>query len=177
MRLWFQIMKNPLPRTVAAVLFAGAALVGLAVEGCRLLEREPPFRYLSATLVKGEEPGCHSAVGLHYSIRNVGEQYITGVYASFDLYDSEGTQLPNPGGNHFDLSFNGSVAPDSTWTVCTSLDSSFFFLPERELVGERFRIYRVDLADGSAWTDPLGLYFYPYRLTSGGGETVAEAPQ
>lgn len=161
---------------MVAALCAGAMLPSLAVEGCRLLEPEPPFRYLSAALVKGEVEGCHSVVGLQYSIRNTGRQALTGMRASVDLYDSEGAQLPQPGHNHFDLAFSGSVAPDSSWTVCTSLDSSFYFVPALELVGERFRIYRVELADGSVWTDPLGLYIYPYRLTTDGGDSEVDSP-
>lgn len=159
---------NPLRLQAAGIaICACASLLGLVVEGCKLLEDDPPFQYLSACLVKGEVTGCHRVVGMQYSIRNVCDQSITRVQACFDLYDSDGVQLPNPGSNHFDLTFDGSIAPESSWTVCSSLDSSFFFQPRSELVGERFRVYRVELADGSTWCDPLGLYAYPYTLTSG----------
>lgn len=149
-------------------------LLGLALDGCRLLEGNPPIRYLSARLVQGEEPGCHRVAGLHYTIENLDERVISAVHASFDLYDDEGLQMPAPAANHFDAAFLGSIAPYSIWTICISLDTAFYFQPTVDLVAERFRVYWVEFSDGSSWSDPFALYVYPYRVTTRGSESDGE---
>jgi len=152
--------------SIAPVLCLGIALAGTAVAaGCGLLTADPPFQYLSAGLVVGKTD-CHELVGIHYSIRNLANRNISGLHASFSLFDSEGSQLPKPGDNFFDLTYSETIPAGSEWDICTSLDSAFFYRPEITLVAERFRIYRVEFADGSSWSDPLALYCFPYDVTS-----------
>lgn len=167
-------MKPLRPFVAEALVWLSVVFLGLALDGCRLLEGDPPFRYLAARLVEGEGWDCHRVAGLHYSIENIGERTIERVCASFDLYDAEGLQMPAPGANHFDAVFDGSIAPASIWSICISLDASFYFLPNVDLVGERFRVYRIEFSDGSAWADPLALYAYPYRVTTLGDESGGE---
>jgi len=150
----------------APALCLGIALAAAAAAaGCRLLTASPPFQYLSAGLVVGKTD-CHELVGIHYSVRNLANRDISALHASFSLFDSEGNQLPKPGDNYFDLAYSEAIPAGTEWDICTSLDTAFFYRPEITLVAERFRIYRVEFADGSSWSDPLALYCFPYDITS-----------
>lgn len=152
-------------RLIRALAVASAIVIlTTALARCRLLEPEPPFQYLSAVLVGGAEAHCHRLLGMHYALRNTGSGVISSVHVSFRLYDESGGQMPSPGDNYFDLTYSGAIGPASECEICTSLDSSFFFLPSGGLVVDGFRIYRIDFQDGGRWSDPFDLYRYPYPV-------------
>lgn len=134
---------------------------------CRLIQQKPPFQYLPAVLVLGPVEGCHEVIGLHYGISNIGDTSITGLHLSFRLYDEAGAPLPAPGENRFDVDYAGEVPPHTEALICACLDSSFYFQPSGEPVVEGFRINRAELADGSDWADPFGLFRYPYQVELG----------
>lgn len=147
------------------------APLALLAASCRLLESQPPFQYLSASLVVGPGGDCHRIIGLHYRLRNDADRAIASFHISFRLYDGEGNQLPLPGDNLFDVVYESPIPPECERSICANLDGSFHFEPQGKVVVEGLGIYRVDFADGGVWRDRFDLYRYPYEVVAEG--TVA----
>lgn len=150
----FNVMRFALSLAAAALLVA-----------CQGIGLPSPVKIIAAQIVIGNDNTCQKLVGIHYTLTNASSKTISGLSISFLLYDTSGNPVP-VGNNYFKINVSENISAGSEVTACTSLDSSFSYLPQVGLVADQFHIYKVDFTDGSSWTDWLGQYYYPYPINS-----------
>ena len=144
---------------------ACAFVAATAFVSCKGFINSSPVKIVAAQIVIGNDNTCQQLVGLHYTLYNASAKDISGLHLTFLLYDTSGNPVPL-GNNYFKVSAAVTIPTGNEVTACTSLDSSFSYLPQVGLVADEFHIYQVDFTDGSSWTDWLGQYYYPYPINS-----------
>lgn len=152
-------------RKLTVICFAFVIAAAGTLVSCHSVFPPSPVKIIAAQIVIGNDNTCQKLVGIHYTLTNTDSNNISGLSATFLLYDTSGNPVPL-GNNYFKINVSEKISAGSEVTACTSLDSSFSYLPQVGLVADQFHIYKVDFTNGSSWTDWVGQYYYPYPINS-----------
>lgn len=122
----------------------------------------PPYKYIEVRFICGLY-GCNQrTAGLVLTIENLVDRRIEGLELDFFLWKNN-RGYPETGRNHFRRTYHFNIEPESQGIIHCILDDAFHFIPRGPLEFDRLHISRIIFANGSTWSDSLGLHCYPYE--------------
>ena len=143
-------------RVLAAVVLA--LLCGLAGSGCTM-ENPLPYAMTAGELRFGRMEGVYSVAGVFFRLVNTSGREITAVEMTCTIYDHTGRASPFMGNNTIRSRLEVRMAAGAQRELCLVLDGHVSGIPQegKEWLVDQLYPCRIEYADGSSWSDPLGL--------------------
>jgi hypothetical protein len=143
-------MKTALCVLLIALLFA--------VSACDMFTpQSPPFAISGFSIKKGEiENFCRTA-GVEFYFINTADKEITEIVMSFRLYYSDGG-YPDYGDNKVTVIYAGVVSASEEVLISVPLDKYISIYRELSFMADQIIVEKIFYADGSTWSDMLGLW-------------------
>ena len=143
-------------RVLAAVVLA--LLCGLAGSGCTM-ENPLPYAMTAGELRFGRMEGVCSVAGVFFRLVNTSGREITAVEMTCTIYDHTGRASPLIGGSTIRSWLEVRVAAGEERELCLVLDGHVSRIRQEgeEWLVDQLYASRIEYADGSSWSDPLGL--------------------
>lgn len=130
----------------------------LAGSGCTM-ENPLPYAMTAGELRFGMVEGVCSVAGVFFRLVNISGREITAVEMTCTIYDHTGRASPFIGNSTIRSRLEVRLAAGAERELCLVLDGYMSGIPQEGEVWLVDQLYasRIEYADGSSWSDPLGL--------------------
>lgn len=130
----------------------------LAGSGCTM-ENPLPYAMTAGELRFGMVEGVCSVAGVFFRLVNTSGREITAVEMTCTIYDHTGRASPFIGNSTIRSRLEVRLAAGAERELCLVLDGYMSGIPQEgeEWLVDQLYASRIEYADGSSWSDPLGL--------------------
>lgn len=143
-------------KVLVAIFFV--LLCVLAGSGCTM-ENPLPYAMTAGELRFGRMEGVCSVAGVFFRLVNTSGREITAVEMTCTIYDHTWRASPFMGNNTIRSRLEVRMAAGEERELCLVLDGHVSGIPQegKEWLVDQLYPCRIEYADGSSWSDPLGL--------------------
>lgn len=143
-------------KVLVAIFFV--LLCGLAGSGCTM-ENPLPYAMTAGELRFGRMEGVCSVAGVFFRLVNTSGREITAVEMTCTIYDHTGRASPLIGGSTICSRLEVRLGAGEERELCLVLDGHVSRIRQEgeEWLVDQLYASRIEYADGSSWSDPLGL--------------------
>lgn len=125
---------------------------------CRQDADVPPVLVSDPVCMLTSATGSFQHAGLSFECHNTGSRQISTIDVSFVVFRDETGGNPFYGSNVVSARIAADLAPGTSAVYEVSLDSRLARIPAVPFVIDCFYVTEITFADGSDWSDPLGIF-------------------
>lgn len=129
------------------------------VTSCRQLLDQPPVLVSEPVSGLSSVHGTFHHAGISFECSNIGSKEIVSIEVSFLVFISRDGGNPFYGSNVVTAEVSSDLASGASGLFEISLDDRLAYIPAAPFFIDCFYVREVTFSDGTAWTDPLGLYY------------------
>lgn len=126
---------------------------------CSLPQDKLPLFTISEPVYKSslEDSSCKTG-GVYFDFYNKAQSEVVFMEIRMNVYDKKSGQMAFIGTGTIISSYDVSVSPGETKSLCVSLDPYITVRAEEGYYIDQFYISRIKYSDGRVWSDNLGVY-------------------
>ncbi len=137
----------------------GISAVFLICSSCEEMQDEMPYIISVPSVHLEGNPGFYDFCGIEFSLYNSSEKTIQSLDISCYIYPQDEKNNILSHSNKVESRFTDTILPKTSKQFAVSLDSRIYRIPEKPFLVDFLTIPVIRFSDGSAWRDPLCLFY------------------